>query len=467
MEHARIDRIAGGAAEAEQREVTRPGVRGFRAGAVFFLYDVAHLTLGLLLIVLHLIKKICAGKPRRGIGQRFGFYPSHLLQKIGDKRVIWIHAVSVGETRTVIPLIRSMRKAHPDDFLLLSNVTETGHATAGEISELDGCIFFPFDISWVVKRALRQVRPSCVIIVETEIWPNFVRLSHLMGTPVFLVNGRISDRSYPRYLKLRFLLRPLLKCFAGFCMQSPEDAERIVQLGAPRSRIEVTRSLKFDVRSGVREAPAVRKLRRSLKLREDALVWVAGSTHAGEEEALAGVYGELRRKYPHLFLLLVPRHPERCEGVAEALHQQGFSVVMRSRIGTLGRELEPGEILVGDTLGEMLDFYACSELAFVGGSLVNIGGHNLLEPVSMKKPVLFGPHVQNFKEISRLLVDCGGGVKVKDRDDLLSSADRLLGDADLRRRTGEAGHLLLERHAGATAHTFDFIREAAFVSNPA
>ncbi len=418
-------------------------------GWVFRLYDLLISTIGLLLIFLYLGKKLYSGKPRRCIGQRLGFYPVELLRRVRGRDVIWIHAVSVGETRAAIPLIEALRKARPDAFLLLSNVTETGHATARKIPELDATIFFPFDLSMVVHRALKQISPSRIIIIETEIWPNFIRLAHAADIPVFLANGRISDRSYPRYRRVRFLLEPVLQCFSGFCMQTDEDAARIERLGAPQDRVEVTRNLKFDMPVRVPLRQEIEKTRSFLGLPEDSLLWVAGSTHAGEEETVAEVHRQLRKDFPNLFLLLVPRHPERSLAVAESLAGQGFTPMLRSRVESLNRRLMPGEVLVGDTLGELVDFYACGDLAFVGGSLVGVGGHNLLEPASVNKPVLFGPHVQNFREISRMLLDCGAALSVKDGDDLLRTMRRLLADADLRRRMGEAGRELLDRHAGA------------------
>ncbi|MFA5517435.1 MAG: 3-deoxy-D-manno-octulosonic acid transferase [Desulfuromonadales bacterium] len=425
---------------------------------MYLLYDLILLASSLILVPYYLLRGWRYGKSRRGIRERLGFYLPERLSSLAGRPIIWIHAVSVGETRAAIPLIKALKQDFPEHALVLSNVTETGHAIAGEIREIDLCLFFPFDLSWVVRRALRQVRPSVIVIVETEIWPNFVRLAHRERIPVLLVNGRISDRSFPRYLRLRPLLRPILEYFAAFCMQTDQDAQRICAIGAPEKLVEVTRNLKFDMQTSSSVSAAAGDLREGFRLPADTLVWVAGSTHAGEEEIVAETYRRLLDAGNKLVLVLVPRHPERCRILATQLTARGFAVTLRSRIDARSEPLRQGEILLVDTLGEMLKLYAAADVVFLGGSLTPVGGHNVLEASLLRKPVVFGPHMNNFREISRLLLKVGGGVQVADAEELYRTLDQLVADPELRQRMGEGGYALLQRNVGATRHTVTVIR---------
>jgi 3-deoxy-D-manno-octulosonic-acid transferase len=425
---------------------------------VYLLYDLLLMVAALVLIPWYLLRGMRRGTTRLGIAERLGFYGAGRLEPLAGRRVIWIHAVSVGETRAALPLIRALRTAYPDGALLLTNVTETGHAVASQVKELDLCLYFPFDFSPVIRRALARIAPSLVIIVETEIWPNFVRLASRRGVPVVLVNGRISDRSFPRYRRARRLLQPVLEQFAAFCMQSRQDAERIRLMGAPAGRVEVSGNLKFDMEAATPDAALAAALRRQLRLPAGALVWVAGSTHAGEEEIIADVYREQVEAGRELVLVLVPRHPERCRGVGEMLAARGMRHTLRSEVEGSDRELAPGEVLLVNTVGEMLMLYALSDLVFVGGSLVDVGGHNILEASLVRRPVIFGPHMHNFREISLLVRESGGGLQVADGRELAAAVADLIKDGEGRRRMGERGHALLAANAGATERTLSVLR---------
>jgi 3-deoxy-D-manno-octulosonic-acid transferase len=425
---------------------------------VYLLYDVILLASAVVLIPYYLLRGAKYGKVRRGIRERLGFFAPDRLTALQGRKVLWIHAVSVGETRAAIPLIKALKEAYPDHVLVLSNVTETGYQIAGNLKGIDLRLFFPFDLSFVARRVLRQIGPSMIIIVETEIWPNFVRIARQMDIPVVLANGRISDRSFPRYRMIRPLLRPILNDFSAFCMQTCIDAERIRDLGGPPDRLSVTGNLKFDIQATLPDPAAIQSFRAGFHLPEGVLIWVAGSTHSGEEEAVLDIYRNLIAAGIPLVLVLVPRHPERCRGVGEMLSGHKVRFVLRSRIAANEDPLRPGEVLLVDTVGEMLNLYALADLVFVGGSLVPIGGHNILEASLLKKPVLFGPHMHNFKEISRMVQEAGGGICGRDALHLQEEAFRLLADEPLRRQMGEAGYALLRKNAGATAETLAVIR---------
>lgn len=423
--------------------------------AVYLLYDLILLLVGLALIPYYLVRGVRYGKSRRGIRERLGFYASNHLAPLNGRSVIWVHAVSVGETRAAIPLLKALRKAYPQHAIVLSNVTETGHAIAQRIDMVDLCLFFPFDLSLVIHRVLRQVNPQLIVLVETEIWPNFVRLAHRRGIPVALVNGRISDRSYPRYKRFKKLLTPVLDCIDLFAMQTELDAERIHDLGAGRDKVRVSGNLKFDMISPVRTDDERARFRTLLGMDGDQVLVVAGSTHPGEEEVLLQACRECQGRYPALRLMLVPRHPERSSEVADLVQRQGFKAQLRSQCH--GEALLAGTVLIGDTLGEMLQFYDLADIVFVGGSLVPIGGHNILEASLLAKVVLFGPHMNNFKEISRLVLFARGGRQVNDRDDLAQTLVELLEHPDQRVFMGRAGRALLDRHAGATQRSLQIL----------
>ncbi len=424
---------------------------------MYLLYDLVLMASACFLIPYYLFRGIRQGKVRRGIRERLGFYTNDQLAAVSGKKVLWIHAVSVGETRAAVPLLTSLKRAYPDHVLVLSNVTETGHHIAKGLREADLCLFFPFDLSWVVRRVLQQVKPSAIVIVETEIWPNFIRHAKALNIPVTLVNGRISDRSFPRYRLARRLVAPILDQISAFCMQTELDASRIIEMGADPDRVAVSGNLKFDMQAEVPDAGECERLRQTFRVPEQTTVWVAGSTHNGEEETIAGIYRELVDCGENIFLILVPRHPDRCRGIQELLSGVGLTATLRSSVDSLERQMPPGDVLLVDSIGEMLKFYALADLVFVGGSLVPVGGHNILEASLLEKPVLFGTYMHNFKEISRLLQTAGGGLMVTDRQALLTAVRNLLADPDSRSAMGKAGYQLLQKNAGATEKTLTVI----------
>jgi 3-deoxy-D-manno-octulosonic-acid transferase len=420
---------------------------------IYLLYELILYLSALFLVPYYLYRGLRYGKTRHGIRERLGVYAQDFRKLLHGRKVVWVHAVSVGETRAAIPLLKALRKRYPDALLILSNVTETGRAIAADVSEIDYYIFFPFDLRWVVRKALNIIQPNIIILVETEIWPNFVLEAKCQNIPLVLVNGRISDRSFPRYRRAGKLFEPILDSIADFCMQSEQDSRRIRHLGAAAGRVQVTGNLKFDMQPPELDSADLELLKNELKLPENSCVWVAGSTHDGEEKQLVDVYQKLRKTCPELLLIMVPRHPERCRQVCEEITKLGIVVALRSTLATMDRALQPGEIMVVDTLGEMLKLYALSDLVFVGGSLVPVGGHNVLEASLMKKPVLFGPYMQNFKEIARLLRAAHGGLQVKDSADLYRQMKLLLENPTEAERIGDNGRYLLQENQGATKRT--------------
>ena len=425
---------------------------------VYWLYNLLLLISALFLVPYYLLLGLRYGKSRRGIRERLGFYSPEQLATLQSKRTIWIHAVSVGETRAAMPLIRQLHQEYPEFQILLTNVTETGHAIALTVEEIDLCLFFPFDFSTVVRKAVTTINPELIIIVETEIWPNFIQQAHQADIPIILVNGRISDRSFPRYRLIRFLFQPILEKFSALCMQSQIDAERIAVLGAPDSRVENTGNLKFDYELIDVTEQQVRQRKEHYRLPEQTAIFVAGSTHAGEEKQLLEAYRQIAAQIEQkLILVLIPRRPERKRDVIALLKELKFQYQLRSSLTEKDNLLCPGEVLLVDTLGEVLDFYSIADLVFVGGSLIPIGGHNLLEAALLAKPVIFGPHIQNFKEISAKMIRAGAGVKVADQLALVRQSVVLLNDPLRCRAMGEAGRSLIAENAGTTERTMRHI----------
>ncbi len=424
---------------------------------VYLLYDLILCCAAFVLVPYYLLRGFRYGKTRRGIRERLGSFAGGFIEQLRGREVIWVHAVSVGETRAVAPLLKTLREQRPGSVLLLSHVTETGREVALSLSEVDHCIFFPFDLSWVVRRVMRRIRPTVIVLMETELWPNFVRAAQLQGIPVIVVNGRISDRSLKRYLMAGSLLKPVLAGIRTFCMQTAQDARRIRLLGAKPEQIMVSGNLKFDMPEPDITAFPRTGLLRDFYLPADSLILVAGSTHAGEEKLLAEVYQQLLEIHPNLFLILVPRRPERVRQVGDEFARLGLHYVLRTSI-TAGMEpLQSGEVLLVDTVGEMLIFYAMADIVFVGGSLVPVGGHNILEASLLSKPVVYGPYMQNFKEIAGLTRKAQGGLSVADRDDLYHQLRLLIENPAERQRIGENGYNLVLQNRGATERTMTVI----------
>lgn len=381
-----------------------------------------------------------------GLGERLGWGWETVREAAGERPVLWIHAVSVGEALVAAPLIRALRDRIPQSFLLVTTVTPTGRTVLQErCSEVDALRYFPLDFPWAVASILEAVRPVLYVALETELWPNLFFILQDRGIPFGLLNGRLSEASYRRYARFRWFMKQVLQGVSFLGMQSQADAARIQALGAPADRIQVMGNLKYD---GVWEVPEeeCQRLRTLLGLREEVPIWVCGSTHEGEEAGILQVFRRIRTVYPDLRLILVPRHPERFEGVARLLAREGFPWGRLSQPRDLP---QPWSLLLGDTLGQLRALYGLATVAFVGGSLVPVGGHNLLEPAAWGCPVLFGPHVMHFSLEALRLTQAEGGIKVKNLKDLEVKLNALLEDPGRCQAMGQAARSVVEEHRGA------------------
>ena len=377
---------------------------------------------------------------RRRWPERFG-----LITPIHGKPVIWIHAVSVGEVQAAVPLINRLLKAYPEYSLVVTTTTPTGaHTVKHRFGQMVTHYYLPYDMAWAVKRFLARLEPSMLIIMETEIWPNLLHYSHQTGAPVLLVNARMSARSAAGYGRFPRFMRQTLANITLIAAQGQEDARRLIELGAAAERTIVTGNLKFDIKlpHSIREQAEV--MRRALAA-VNRPVWIAASTHEGEEKLVLEAFDQVLRQSPDCLLLLAPRHPERCERIAELCRRRGYILVRRSEGDTVTADTA---VYLIDTMGELPVCYAAADIAFIGGSLVPIGGHNMLEAASLGLPILTGEHFFNFAEVTDMLCQAGAAWVVHDQAALASHVLMLLDDANLRYQAGQSGCKIVESHAG-------------------
>lgn len=387
---------------------------------------------------------------RRRWAERFGLFPA--LPKPG---CIWIHAVSVGETRAALPLIRTLQERYPELPLLVTTTTPTGSRQVQEaLGDTVHHVYAPYDLPGTVTRFLSRTRPRLAVIMETELWPNLFHRCAALNIPLVVANARLSVRSMRGYARLRGLTADTLAQTTLIAAQSEADADRFRALGAWPERVRVTGNIKYDLTLPEGLLAQGRELRQALG--EERPVLIAASTHAGEDEAILDAVTRLRRRLPEFLLLLVPRHPERFPAVAELCRQRGLQVVARSE----QRSCTPAtQVFLGDSMGELLLFYAAADVAFVGGSLVPVGGHNVLEPALVGLPVLFGPHMFNFTEAGQQLLEAEAAWQVNNAGELADRAGQLLANPELRQTMGRRGRAVVEANRGALTALLKMIEE--------
>jgi len=424
----------------------------------YLLYNTL-ITIFLILVAPYfLFRALIDGRFRRGLIQRIGFLPT-----LSPKKTIWIHAASVGEVFCSIPLLKIIKKEFPQCHIVLTTMTRTGNERAKTIPEADLVFFLPIDHPLAIRRALRKIDPGLLLVAETELWPNLLRSCGKKGIPVVVFNGRISEKSFRGYLFFKFFFKECLKHVSLFLMQTEEDRMRIIEIGAVSNKTRVVGNLKFDQSISSLTQEAMAEMAKSLGLQGKKKIFIAGSTHSGEEEILLSLFKDLRKIDPHLVLILAPRHLERLEEVERILKQESISWMRRTSfpMGHNRSNEEPKElpeVILLDTMGELMSLYSLGTLIFIGGSLVPVGGHNPLEPLLFKKCVLFGPYMFHFSEISRSLIKAGGSIQVRGRDDLFSHLKHLLSDEGTCKEVGERGYQFLQKHRGATERMFEKIR---------
>ena len=385
-------------------------------------------------------------KYRAGLAERLGRVPVR-LQDSQHRPTIWVHAVSVGEVLAVSELISELQQRAPQYRIAVSTTTATGQKLARERFGAADVFYFPIDFAFAVRPYLRALRPELIVIAETEFWPNFLRLGRQSGARIAVVNARISDRSFPRYQRFHSLIAPVLQNISLFLAQGEEDRRRLIEIGAPEKRVQVSGNLKFDLKPAT-EAPLVAELKSALA--NTGSVFVCGSTVEGEEPILLRAFTLVRERYPNALMILAPRHPERFVPVAELIAASGIKFWRRSQWNA-SEALGPGMFLL-DTIGELASIYQLADIAFVGGSLVPGGGHNILEAAQHGAAIVVGPYTENFRDMVTLFRRAGA-VVVAAADELAHTFLGLLADESRCRGLGARAREILRANSGATART--------------
>lgn len=417
---------------------------------MYIFYDIVFLFLSLLYLPYLIYRR----KYHRDFIQRLGFFPKNFFEKIKDKKVIWMHAVSVGEVNASISLWKSLRRDYPLYRIVFSTTTQTGNNLAKKFSSGEEVvIYFPLDFSFVIRKFLRIIKPSLVIILETEIWPNFVLQCFKQRIPVILVNARISDKSYWRYRLVRLFLRTILKRIDLILAQSEKESERFVNLGGNKEKVLVTGNMKFDNvdYAEIKTMDYSDKLKRLLHMGENEKLLVAGSTHRGEEGMILSAYKELFRQFPNLRLLIAPRHPERTPEIEKLVSKNNFIPL---RISLLNYQLPITNhqlpVFILDTIGQLRDFYALADIVFVGGSLVKKGGHNIIEPAIFSKPIISGKYFFNFSDMFRIFLENKAILVCKKRIDFKKYLWFLLKNPEERKKIGINAKEVILKQRGAS-----------------
>jgi 3-deoxy-D-manno-octulosonic-acid transferase len=404
---------------------------------MYFTYTLA-LTVGLVISFPYYLVRFRKYAPT--LADRLGFLKLPQLS-----RSIWVHAVSVGEVKAVEKLLERLREQFPDRPLVVSTATPAGQQLARDRRDIvDHTLYFPIDLPWCVQRTLDRVNPELMIIAETEIWPNFLRICRSRGIRVVMINGRISDKSFARYRLVRPWLRRVFESYSIIGMQSELDRERIQAIGADPQKVTVFGNLKYDVapRVGTVKAELVRLLGTWQK------VWIAASTMPGEEELIVEAFQQLRTAHPDLKLLIAPRNPERFDPVGEKLSQSGYDIIRRSELETGNARL--ASILLLDSIGELAALFHYATVVFMGGSLVSRGGHNILEPARHGKPVIFGPHMENFRDMSRLFLEANAAIQIESAAQLPAAVSDLLCNPQKADAVGRNALGVVQQNTGAT-----------------
>lgn len=387
--------------------------------------------------------------------ERLGFLSRETKKKINRSRDwLWVHAASVGEVTTGLHLITALQKIFPEKMVVLSTVTPTGKELANKKDSANLVIYLPLDFRWAIRKILLLVKPVLLVVIETELWPNFIQQTKISGAKIVLVNGRISNRSYQRYKIFRSFIRKILSQIDFFAMRESTDAERIIALGAPLERVKVTGNMKYDLIAN-HQSPSTNH--QEFGFQPNDLIWVCGSTGKGEEKIILEVYLEVLKKYPNLKLILAPRYLERIPEIEDLLKAKDISFIYKSQLPVTNNQL-PITCLLWDSYGELMNAYALATIVFVGGSLVPQEGHNILEPAALGKPVIFGPYMESFQEVAERLLSSGGAIQVKNGEELKLQILNLLGSLALREKIGINALQAVRNKESATDKNIELIK---------
>jgi len=440
-----------------------------------FVVDLLYLLAGLAISPMVLYRVIRHGRYRTGWGQRFG----KISRKSPQKKCIWLHAVSVGEVNAAKTLIKELENRFPDFEIIISTTTDTGFAQANALFGHDFQVFyFPLDLSWVMHRAFNNIRPAVCLLMELEVWPNFVEIAKQLNVPVIVINGRISDRGFSKYKKIKPIAKTIFRKVGLVLAQTNEYAQRFKELGCPDEKVVVTGSLKYDTAQITDKVEGADELAAQLfgkseirNLKSEIFLWVAGATGPGEEEIILDVFKELIKQFGNLRLVIVPRKPERFDEVAQLIKETGFLLIRYSQIKKLAPETtekssivnrQSSIVILGDTMGDLRKFYSLATIIFVGRSLVPMGGSDMMEAAALGKCTIFGPYTFNFQQTVDALLADNGAIMVKDEEDLLRTMQKCLLEPAYADKIARNGQQVIRKNQGATTKTIDQI--AAFLN---
>ena len=419
--------------------------------------DLLYLLAGLAYSPVVIYRAVRHKRYRTGWDQRFG----KITRRNPTKKCIWLHAVSVGEVNAAKTIIKELENKFGDFEIVISTTTDTGFARATNLfSENHQIFYFPFDFSWTMRRAFRNIRPAICLLMELEVWPNLVHIAQQSNVPVIVVNGRISDRSFTSYKRVRPLIRKMFDRVPLVLAQTDEYARRFKELGCPNEKVIVTGSLKYDTAQITNKIEGADVLAAQLNIGNERL-WVAGATGNDEEKILLDVYQNIKQqsRFSDLRLAIVPRKPERFDEVAQLIERTGFPLIRYSQIknNTAPSPANNQVVILGDTMGDLRKFYSLAAIIFVGRSLVPMGGSDMAEAAALGKCTIFGPHAFNFKQTVDALLADNGAIMVKDKQELLQTMQKCLNDPDFAQSIAKNGREVIRKNQGATAKSIDQI----------
>ncbi|WP_018248131.1 3-deoxy-D-manno-octulosonic acid transferase [Orenia marismortui] len=415
----------------------------------YFIYNLLIFIILLLYSPILIYRILTRQEDFSGVLERFGFLSKDIIKKVKDEKVIWVHAASVGETGAASPVVSELKNKFPEYKIIFSTMTNTGRNMAQKIiKEADVFIYLPFDFFMIVKRVLKVIKPKLLVIMETELWPNLIKYSKKQGSKVMLVSGRISDSSFKQYKYLGPLLKNMFDQIDLLSMQSEKDMNRILELGAEKDKVSNNGNTKFDQEYGQVNTEVKEAIYHEYKIDPKQPIIVAGSTHDNEEEELIPLYQELKRRFDNLVFLLVPRYINRVEELEKIYNHAGINTVRRTKIEA--RDPAKESVILVDTIGELAKLYGIADLVFVGGSLIERGGHNILEPAAQGKLVFFGPHMFNFKDSTKLLLEHKVGIQVNGVSELIDQMDYYLSNPEILEEDSRQAIKMIQDNQGAS-----------------
>jgi 3-deoxy-D-manno-octulosonic-acid transferase len=425
---------------------------------MYALYNIILLIAALLAVPYYALKMMLTGKYRKSLGPKLGFNNPEIFRDMQGSPRIWIHAVSVGEVTAAAPVVASLRTCYPQSCIVLSTSTETGQEMARRlVGDSASLIYYPLDFPWVVRKVIHQVKPDIFVLTETELWPNFLRACKDQGVRVVMVNGRISPRSFKRYAVTKFFWKGILDLVEELGVISQIDAERLEVLGAPASKVHVVGNAKYDSLAAKASPELEEEISGALHIPAGDRVFVAGSTHEGEDSIVLDVYKRLLAHYPDCKLIIVPRHPERAQAVLSLAGQYGFDDCTLMSAIKSGRPRTAERVVIVDVIGELFRVYSLASVVFCGGSLVPKGGQNILEAAAWGKVICYGPFMDDFREERELLEQTGAGVTVGSGEELFVEIMKCMSDPRECMRRGEKGRAAVLENMGAAQRYAEMI----------